>query len=99
MNGAGKPHIGRKLGVPNKRKSFRAALVLARKRISPIEELLKVIPLLDPAEQAKAWKYLHEFVDVRPTALPDADERATSLDDKFDDISTEDLLKLAKLDK
>lgn len=87
---------GRRAGVPNKRKTFRAAIILARKKISPVEEILKCIPALPIEEQVKAWKYLHEYVDVRPTALEDADARAAALDEQFEDVPTTDLVALVK---
>lgn len=88
---------GRKKGTGNKRSTFRVArttVVMESKGLNPIEEILKLIPSLEPKEQVKAWEYIHQFVDVKPKDLPEPEEQ--EFDDALEELTTEELIAMAK---
>lgn len=88
---------GRKKGSLNKRSSFRVArttMVLEGKGLNPIEEILKLIPSLEPKEQVRAWEYIHQYVDVKPKEIAEPEEQ--EFDDALEELSVEQLIELAK---
>ena len=91
---------GRQKGTRNKRSSFKVArttTVMESKGLNPIEEILKLIPSLEPKEQVKAWEYIHQFVDVKPKDLPDEEEQ--DFDDALQGLTTDELIALTKRDQ
>lgn len=65
--GRGKsPGSGRKRGTPNKNKLLRVADVLSEAGKSPVEELLLLIPKLQPHYQAKVWLELLSYCQAKP---------------------------------
>lgn len=92
---------GRQKGTPNKKISFssriaRTAAVLEAYGKNPIEEILKLIPKLDPVEQVRAWQYMHQYVDMKPKAIEESDPDAPHEPDAMAGVSTEELIERAK---
>lgn len=88
---------GRQKGTLNKRVTFRvmrASAVLEAAGVNPVTEILKLIPLLEPKEQVRAWEYLHQYVDLKPKELEDHDDEEA--EDKLANLTTEQLVALAK---
>jgi hypothetical protein len=57
---------GRPVGSPNKSKLLRVEDLLAEKDINPIEEILKLIPTLEPRDQVKTWLDIQGYVQAKP---------------------------------
>lgn len=73
--------------------------VLVMKGLNPTEELLKLVPELEPAEQAKIWMFLITYTQARPateelktvSAIPE-------LADKIELLSDAELIKAIRND-
>ncbi|HEY8270749.1 MAG TPA: hypothetical protein VIG33_07650 [Pseudobdellovibrionaceae bacterium] len=59
---------GRKPGTPNKKSLLRVEEVLAEKNVNPTEEILAIIPSLDPNEQVRAWGMLLSYIQPKPAS-------------------------------
>lgn len=57
---------GRPAGAPNKSKLLRVEDLLAEKNQNPIEEILKLLPTLDPRDQVKTWLDIQSYVQPKP---------------------------------
>ena len=66
----GSPKLGGRVkGTPNKSKLFKlskTAEVLAEAGKHPIEEILKLLPLLPPRDAVKVWAELHSYLESKP---------------------------------
>lgn len=60
------PNAGRRIGTPNKKSILRVSEVLIAKEVNPTEEILKLIPLLEPEDQLKAWGLLLSYTETKP---------------------------------
>jgi hypothetical protein len=92
---------GRKKGSLNKKKVLRVEEVLIKENINPIEEILKLIPKLQPAEQVKSYfdllKYLQPTLKAQEV---NPDDYSSSEEDEeenlTDELTNEELIKLVK---
>lgn len=93
----GKPrpsNAGRKKGSKNKKKVPRISDFLAQEGINPVDEVLRLLPELEPRDQAKLWMDIVSYCQPKPRAI-DFDPDDFNLEE-FDAIETSDLLKLVK---
>ncbi len=106
MSGVGKtwtkrgPKItGRKSGTFNKMPFHKVVDVLIARGLNPTEELLKVVPVLEPEDQAKIWMFLITYTQARP---PSEEIKTISamaeLADKVTLLSDEELIKSIRAD-
>ncbi len=79
-NPGGKP----KLAFP------RPAEILKQMGLEPIAELMKLLPTLKEADQAKVWMELMPYVHSKPKPLDEGEE------DELAKMSTAELLQLVK---
>jgi hypothetical protein len=68
QKGMPKPETsGRKPGSKNKKTILRVEEVLSENEVNPTEEILAIIPILDPNEQLKAWGMLLAYIQGKPS--------------------------------
>ena len=65
---------GRPKGVRNRISLQKVDEYLAERGINPIEEILKLLPMLDPREQVKVWGGLLPYLYRKPTEEPALNE-------------------------
>lgn len=67
VKGQKKPlNSGRKPGTPNIKRLPGVEQFLSEKDINPISEILKLIPLVPPNDQLKAWFNILSYVQHKP---------------------------------
>ena len=66
------PNSGRKRGVKNRKKLIPVEEILATANFNPAEELMKVLPTLDPLDKAKILLQLLDYYcpKVKPIEVP-----------------------------
>ena len=57
---------GRPLGSKTKSKLLRVEDLLSEKGINPVEEMLALIPSLEPRDQIKVWQDLLSYTQAKP---------------------------------
>lgn len=87
---------GRKKGTPNKKKLIKAVDFLSEKDINPVQKILDLIPLLDAKEAVDAWFDLLSYCQGKPKEVEE--EKGLVDPEDFEEVTTEDLLKLVKPD-
>ena len=99
--GQSKPSTsGRKKGVKNKKTLLKVEEFLAIKNVHPVEELVRLLPKLDPADAAKTLLELLKFIQpqLKPSdtvASPNPDP-TIPVPKPATTTSTADLLTLVK---
>lgn len=91
------PDSGRKQGSKNKKRVPEFAEYLANKDINPIEQVLNLIPSLEPVEQVKAWMDLASYCQPKPKEMPtDGDDTADDDDffEQYKNVPDEVFLKI-----
>ena len=58
---------GRKRGTPNKVRVLRVAEVLAGNKINPVQEIISLLPNLEPRERVKTLLELISYLEVKPS--------------------------------
>lgn len=91
------PGSGRKKG--QKKRMPRVAERLAELGINPVNEVLAIIPKLEPEDQLKAWLELHSYCQGRARAkeepeMPDEEDEGN---DPIDKLSEAQLLRLVRM--
>lgn len=81
---------GRKKGVKNKITRLKVKSYLETAGVSPVGEIIKLIPNLPPREQIAAWWDIMRFVEVPKKENSPEDELEGLLDDS-DDLSDDEL--------
>jgi len=83
---------GRKKGSVNKKKLLRVEEVLLAADLSPVDELIKLLPQLQPKDAARVLLELQSYVEPKPKAveLP-ADEIQLTV--VGDDVSDDALIR------
>ncbi len=81
---SGNPSGRAKLAFP------RPAEILKQMGLEPIAELMKLLPTLKEADQAKVWMELMPYVHSKPKPLDEGEE------DELTKMSTAELLQLVK---
>lgn len=89
------PGSGRKPGSKNKKRVAKVADLLAEKDINPVDQILNLIPSLDEEGQVNAWLDLLAYCQAKPKVDDSFDDDDDI--DEFDDIPTEELLRIIKL--
>lgn len=94
------PDAGRKPGSKNKKTVLRVKEILAESGINPTEEILKLIPILEPEEQLKAWGLLLSYCEVKPREdeAPPI-EGTEDLAEKLRDVSDSNLIKVIEFQR
>jgi hypothetical protein len=90
------PGSGRKKGSKNKKTIARVADKLADKSLDPTEEILKIIPTLEPKDQVNAWLDLLSYTQPKPKEIEVPEEIAD--EDFFGelrDVSEAKLIEIA----
>lgn len=89
---------GRQKGSLNKRTVAKALLqvdeVLIANGVKPIEELLKLIPLLEPRDQVKTYLELQSYIQGKPRMV-DVVETTPEVSESTQ-IATEELLQIVR---
>jgi hypothetical protein len=89
--------FGRPPGRPNKFRLEDVARVLGRAELNPTEEILKLIPLLEPRDQAKTWFWLLAYTQPRPAAIEmKTIEAVNEIAEKMESITSEELAEFIK---
>jgi DNA integrity scanning protein DisA with diadenylate cyclase activity len=92
------PGSGRKKGQLKKVTVARVREVLAEHGKNPTEEILKLIPYLEPEDQLKAWCFLIGFSEARPSEEEQNKlNKVAELADKLEKMSDEQLTKAITL--
>lgn len=84
---------GRQKGTKNKRSLFSVMETLIIAGSNPVQELLRLIPVLEEKEQAKVWLELLSYTQGKPKD-PVEDE----VEDTTQERSTADILQMVKTD-
>jgi hypothetical protein len=91
---------GRQKGTPNKRTLAKLARVpdyMIDNKRSPIEEVMKLVQLLEPKDAIKVWLELLQYCDAKHReVMVAADPEQSELAQKFDNVSDSVLLKLVE---
>lgn len=77
---------GRPKGSKSRKTLFKTREVLEQLGLSPVEELIKLLPELEAKDKARVWQYLNGFVDAplkSAEAPPPADDLAGKTDDEL----------------
>ncbi len=89
---------GRQKGVKNKRTEMLEKLgvdaVLLRKGVKPIEEILKLLPLLEPKDQVRTYLELQSYLQGKPRIVDVTPEKPAET--PASEIATEELLQVVR---
>jgi hypothetical protein len=84
--------MARPKGSPNKRQSLCLAKFLNERGINHLERLIDLLPQLEPAEQAKIYLKMHEYIEPK-AFTPIFDENDES---KLKEIPTQNLIAIVR---
>lgn len=88
---------GRKKGVTNKSKPLKKAkAILEEAGLNPIEEAIKLLPLLSPRDQINAWFEIHSWTESKPKTESTPQEPGSPDDAIEQDVTDADLLKVVR---
>lgn len=88
------PNSGRKSGTRNKKTILNVVEVLNNRNINPTEEILKLLPALDPHTQMKAWMSLLSYTQGKPTDI--AEEISNETTDAYEGLSRAELVSIVE---
>jgi hypothetical protein len=88
------PGSGRKKGSLNKRTRFNVATILEQIGVSPVDEVLRILPVLEPRDQVRVWMQLQEYLEPKAVVAVDSIIPDTDLSD----VPTEKLLSIVRND-
>lgn len=83
---------GRKKGSKDIKTLLRCEVVLANNNLNPTEEILKLIPKLDPKDQLAAWQFLLKYTQppLSPTNILLVNNNSQS---NLNQMETEELMQ------
>lgn len=91
---------GRPKGSLNKRTIFLESLkiedILIKHNVRPIEDLLKILPLLEPKDQAKIYLEMQSFIQAKPRSFEMPIPLPKPQEDEAANASTEQLLQIVR---
>lgn len=89
-------NAGRKPGSRNKKTIVKASVILAEREINPTDEILKLIPQLNPKDQVATWQYLHSYLESKPKQIELNDNESEFDEQEAAEIPYDNLIKLAR---
>ncbi|MGZ3796475.1 MAG: hypothetical protein ACXVB1_08925 [Pseudobdellovibrionaceae bacterium] len=90
-------NAGKKKGSVHNISRKKVSQILAEKNKEPVEEIMRLMPMLEPRDQAKLWLDLLSYCQAKPTVYESDDNTDPNNDlvEKFKHVTDATLISIA----